>query len=332
MNYLPEVLNLYRRHEATVTHRSIRDDSQAQESLHVKARVLETYPVSARAVSGSLARSIFEYNDLSERLDLKRPPLSENPLLEEPLARLRSVADSRLEDPTKIRVLLVVSDLAAHEETERVIELANALAREHTVFLCNARPNLVDEAARQRLSPRLIFVEGTIGPSPWSLADERMPDQKSPLRSRRATVLGELVRLLRIDVVHSYLAAADRLVLASRTEPLIPCVIHAKSVLHSFTGAASDLDARRVGSLILNESRGFFYEDAAELDRLEQLAPEGLAGKLRWILDRGRPAHEIAACCGEAYLEVRNVIAFAHAPHPGESAEASESAALRKRA
>ncbi len=65
VNYLPEVLNLYRRHEATVTHRSIRDDSQAQESLYVKARVLETYPVSARAVSGSLARSIFEYNELS---------------------------------------------------------------------------------------------------------------------------------------------------------------------------------------------------------------------------------------------------------------------------
>ncbi len=222
-----------------------------------------------------------------------------------------------------------MSDLAASDETKRVIELANALARDHTVFLCNAGPNLVDAAAKHPLSPRLIFVEGTIGPTPWSLADERIVDQKPRLRSRRASVLGELPRLLRIDVVHSHLAAADRLVLAARTEPVIPCVIHAKSVLHAFTDAAPDPDARRVGSLILNESRGLFYEDAAELDRLEQLAPQALAGKPRWILDPGRPAAELAACCGEVYLEIRDVIAFTHAPHSGES-EASTSAALRK--
>ncbi len=226
-------------------------------------------------------------------------------------------------------MLLVVSDLAAHDETERVIELANALVREHAVFLCNARPNLVDDATKHRLSPRLIFVEGTIGPNPWSLADERIADEKPRRRARCATVLGELAHLLRIDVVHSHLAAADRLVLASRTEPLIPCVFHARSVLHSFNDSAPDPDARRVGSLILNEARGFFYEDAAELDRLEKLAPEALAGKPRWILDRGRPAGELAACCGEAYLEVRNVIAFALA-HPGESTKASASSALRK--
>jgi hypothetical protein len=102
-------------------------------------------------------------------------------------------------------------------------------------------------------------------------------------------------------------------------------------VLHSFTGAASDADVRRVGSLILNESRGVFYEEPAELARLEQFAPEALAGKPRWILDPSRPAGELAACCGEAYLEVRNVIAFARAQNPLES-ENSGSAVLRKRA
>ena len=332
VNYVPEVLNFYRRHEATVTHQSIRDDSQAQESLYVKARVLETYPVSTQAVSGSLARSIFEYNDLSERLDLKRPALSENPFLEDPLARLRSVVDSRLDDPTALRVLLVLSDLAAHQETEWVIELANALVREHTVFLCNARPSLVDDAAKHRLSPRLIFVEGTIGPTPWSLADERITNQKPRLRSCRASVLGELLRLLRIDVVHSHLAAAGRLVLASRTEPLVPWVVHAKSVLHSCALITPELSTKQEDFLILNEARGFFYEDAAELDRLEQLAPEALAGKPRWILERGRPAGELAASCGEAYLEVRNVIAFARAAYPGESTDTAASAVLRKRA
>ena len=32
--YLPEVLNFYRRHDDTVTHRSVRDDTQPQESLY----------------------------------------------------------------------------------------------------------------------------------------------------------------------------------------------------------------------------------------------------------------------------------------------------------
>ena len=73
INYLPEVLNYYRRHVATVTHRSMRDDLQAQESLYVKSRVLETYPVSAPAVVRSLARSVFEYNDLTERLCIRTP-------------------------------------------------------------------------------------------------------------------------------------------------------------------------------------------------------------------------------------------------------------------
>ncbi len=332
VNYLPEVLNYYRRHEATVTHRSIRDDSQAQESLYVKARVLETYPVSVRAVAGSLARSIFEYIDLTERLDLKRPVLSENPLLEEPLGRLRFVVDSRLDDRGALRVLLVLSDLAAHDETFEAIELANALAREHTVFFCNAQPHLVDESAKARLSPRLIFVEGTIGPTPWSVADERTADQELRRPPRRALVLGELLRLLHVDVVHSHSAAANRLALASRGELSVSWVIHAESVLQSFTETAPNPDSRRLDSLILNQARGFFYEDASELDRLEQHAPSALAGKPRWILERGRPAQEIAASCGEAYLEVRSVIAFPRAADPGESQGSGTSAALRKRA
>ncbi len=332
VNYLPEVLNFYRRHEATVTHRSIRDDSQAQESLYVKARVLETYPVSARAVTSSLARSIFEYNDLTDRLDLKRPALSANPLLAEPLARLRSVVDSRLENPSSLRVLLVLSGLAAHDETGAAIELANALARAHTVFLCNAQPHLVDESARGRLSHRLIFVEGTLGPTPWSVADERAADQNLRRPPRRPRVLGELLRLLRIDVVHSHSSAANRLVLASGGELFVPWLIHAGSVLQSLTEATPDPDSRRLDSLILNEARGFFYADAAQLDRLEQFAPSALAGKPSWILEQSAPADLVAACCGEAYLEVRNLIAFPRTAGPGESPEVGRFAAVRSAA
>src|SRR6202030_3247985 len=62
--YLPEVLNFYRRHEDTVTHLSVRQDTQPQESLYVKARVFETFAVSPNAIARSLARTVLEYNQL----------------------------------------------------------------------------------------------------------------------------------------------------------------------------------------------------------------------------------------------------------------------------
>jgi glycosyltransferase involved in cell wall biosynthesis len=316
VNYLPEVLNFYRRHEATVTHRSIRDDSQAYESLYVKVRVLETYPVSLTAVAGSLARSVFEYDDLTERLDLKRPSLVENQLLAEPLARLRTVVESRLAAPSSLRVLLVLADMQARDETYKAIELANALACEHNVFLANAQPHLVDGSAKDRLSPHIIFLEGTIGPTPWSVEDERIADQKLSRSLRRPMVLGELIRLLHIDVVHSHSLAADRLALAARSEPPCPWVIHASSVLSLFTAPAQDADSRQLSSLIVSEARGFFYEDVSELEVLEQHAPSGLQMKPRWMLDPGRSAQEIAACCAEAYREVRDLLAF---PRPTDS-------------
>ncbi len=46
VSFIPEVLNFYRRHEATVSHRSVREDTQAHESLYVKARIFESYPVT----------------------------------------------------------------------------------------------------------------------------------------------------------------------------------------------------------------------------------------------------------------------------------------------
>jgi hypothetical protein len=331
ISFLPEVLNFYRRHEATVTHRSIRDDTQAQESLYVKSRVLETYPVSARAVTGSLARSMFEYNNLTEGLHLKRPVLVENPILAEPLARVRSVVDSRLEAPTALRVLMVLSHLAEQDETAAAIELANALVHEHTVFLCNAQPNLVDESMKSRLSPRLIFVEGTIGPTPWSIADEQIGDQGLLLRpARRPRVIGELIRLLRVDVVHSHSSAANRLVLASRGEPSVPWVIHAGSVLQSFTEPALDPESHRLNSFILNEARGFFYASNAELALLEEQAPTSLVEKLRWLLEPGKPASETAMSCTEAYLEACNLLAFPPAVDSSEASRADTSSASRK--
>ena len=99
VNFIPEVLNFYRRHEATVSHRSVREDSQAYESLYVKARVFETYPVTASAITGSLARSALEYNQLTDRMKLERPPIAANVHLTGVLKRIHEALESRLNHP-----------------------------------------------------------------------------------------------------------------------------------------------------------------------------------------------------------------------------------------
>ena len=88
--YLPDVLNLYRRHEQTVSHHAVRGDTYVVETLHVKARVFETYPVSRNAIAGSLARSVLEYGWLTQQFQLDRPCLTANPIAALPLERIRA--------------------------------------------------------------------------------------------------------------------------------------------------------------------------------------------------------------------------------------------------
>ena len=213
INYLPEVLNVYRRHQETVSHRSVRGDTQAQESLYVKARVFETYPVTPTAIAGSLARSVLEYEQLTERMNLERPALSANAHLAGTLGRIRAEFERRLIDPSAQRILVVLSDIEATAETLAGIELASALARENTVFVCNAQPHRFDLSLGSRLDPRLILLEGTLGPTPWSSEDDLGAVSGAGAPGRRALVLRELIRLLRIDVVHTHAFPADRLVL-----------------------------------------------------------------------------------------------------------------------
>ena len=169
VNFIPEVLNFYRRHEATVSHRSIREDTQAHESLNVKARIFETYPVTPAAITGSLARSVLEYDQLTERMKLKRPRISENAHLTGVLARLRAEFDSRLGDPAALKIVLVLGDMKASAENIAMIDLANALSAEHTVFVCNAQPGLLDESLVCRMDSRLIPLEGTVGMTYWAV-------------------------------------------------------------------------------------------------------------------------------------------------------------------
>ena len=120
VNFVPEVLNVYRRHEATVSHRSFREDTQPYESLNVKAKIFEAYPVTARAIASSLARSVLEYDQLTERFNLERPRITANPHLVEVLDRVRALLDGRLADPAALRIVLVLDETEAKRGKQRL--------------------------------------------------------------------------------------------------------------------------------------------------------------------------------------------------------------------
>src|SRR5262249_10082749 len=54
ISYVPEVLNLFRRHPQTNTHQVLREDTFVEEILYVRARIFETFPVSLNAIASSL--------------------------------------------------------------------------------------------------------------------------------------------------------------------------------------------------------------------------------------------------------------------------------------
>jgi len=305
--YLPEVLNFYRRHEETVTHRSVRQDTQPQESLHVKARVFETFPVSANAMASSLARSVLEYNELTERMNLRRPALTANPHVSGPLNRIRAKLNQGCYASSALKILLVVNDLEATGECAAIIRLAGALAGEHTIFLCNARPQDTDPDMVARLDKRVIFLEGTLGPTRWSASAE----QSDQTASRRSEILKELIRLHRIDVIHSCSWWADRLILSIIPELKIPWLIHLDGILSALAEYdAADPEFIRPATAILNAAKGIFYEHESDFMRLEQRAIRVPGGEAHWLIDCGSSIDRIAAACTESYLEACNVLSL----------------------
>jgi len=269
--YLPEVLNEYRRHEQTVTHQSIRGETHAQETLLVKARIFETFNVPANAIAQSLGRSVLEYNQLSERSDLRRPTLTANPHLATVLSRIRSTLQKGRASDDALKILLVVRDMVPGAESLANIHLANALAREHLVFLCNAQPSKCHLNLVQQLEDRVILLEGTLGETAWSLDIDGLAEGGRAHSGRRGQILEELIRFHRIDVIHSRSWWADRLVLGLDRELKLPWLIHLDGCDHPLIHQErADPGSARVAADLVSSARGIFYEHQCEKDLLDQ--------------------------------------------------------------
>ncbi len=302
ISYVTDILNLFRRHPQTNTYQVVREDTHVEETLYVKARVFETFPVSTNAMTFCLGRTVLEYNDLTHQFDLKRPILTANPRAESSLERIRDVLRKRRPATgcSELKILLVLSDLGRCRESLAMIQLANALASDHEVFLCNARPSECHPDLVARVEKEVICLEGTLGPTPWSMTADPLGKEDIPGQARRVEILRELIRFHRINVIHSRSRAADRLTLEIVEDLDIPW----------FTCLESGLDAPSYGeaysdySILLRALRsatGVFYEHETELNDLMKPAhpfrPRLIGLPVALDIDR------LAAVCFNAYDE-----------------------------
>jgi hypothetical protein len=175
-----------------------------EEQLRVKARIFETFPVTATAISGSMARGFAEYAERMQGLN-SHHSMTDHPRLGSLLDRLRAAFRARVGAQGEVGILFVLSGVTDRPEHRATIRRVNALARRTPVFLCNARPQVLDPAAAVRIDPRVILLEGTLGLVPWSQDGEPGPDAgKEEVRSnRRAEVIRQLLHFHQVDAIHA---------------------------------------------------------------------------------------------------------------------------------
>ena len=151
-------------------------------------------------------------------MKLKRPRITANTHLTGVLGRICAEFDRRLANPRSLRIALFLGDLKASPANNALIDLANALSVDHTVLICNAQPSLLDQGLLARFDSRLIPLEGTLGTAPGP-----PPEIPHGVRHRelslRANRLSDLIRILRVDVLHSHSLPADRARARHRVRP-----------------------------------------------------------------------------------------------------------------
>jgi hypothetical protein len=330
--YVPDALNHYRRHEQTVTHQCIREETHTLETLSVKTRVFDTFRVPANAMAKSLGRTVLEYNQLNEQLGLNRPALTANPRLTPALNQIRTTWQGRCGSAHAMRILLVVPDMKPQTQTLANIHLANRLAEEHSVFLCNAHPGDCDPHMVEQLDDRVIRLEGTLARTPWFTED------RADL-ARRTRVLRELVQFHQIDLIHSRSPKADRLVHSLKDTLRVPWLIHLDDYRALFDQAGSDPESIRTATEIISSASGLFYAresdahffeqftslnrkrlfrfangfDASTLNRLVDRSARGPDGGLRFLLIPSEQEGEREA--SDAIAAVRFVKSKPTVPH-----------------
>ncbi|WP_165220207.1 glycosyltransferase [Aquisphaera insulae] len=295
ISYAPEILNLFRRHPSTNTHQVVREDTYVEETLYVKARIMETFRVSLNSIASTLGRSVVEYDELTRRFNLDRPAFTANPRAQAALGRIREHLRSRHEEGgrTGPGILLVADDLGQSDEPSVAIRLANALSTSHRVFLCVVQPRDDDPETAYLVNDDVVLLEGTLGRSPTTLPVEPRGSVGLSGQPGRSRILRELIRIHEIDVIHSLSRTADRLVLDIVEGLDMPWLSH-------LDGAAGDADP----SILLGAIRsaaGVFHE--TPLDHALTRQSSHRAGPRLIPLPARIDIPSMVSICSKAYLQ-----------------------------
>ena len=239
--YVPEPLNGHRHHDRTVRNGFERAPGLFEEQLRVKARIFESFPVTATAISGSMARGFAEYADRMRGID-SHPPMTEHPRLASHLDRLRAAFRARVGERPDPRVLIVLSGVTDRPEHREIIRLANSLVDRCSVILCNAVPDVLDPAAAARIDERIVLLEGTLGRLPWS-----------EVGGHRPAVIRELIRFHEMGGVQTQGPPAEELLDDAGLEPAVSRLVDLGS---EGIRPGPAIDARQNGPIGQSVGRG----------------------------------------------------------------------------
>jgi hypothetical protein len=203
-----------------------------------------------------------------------------------------------------LKILLVASDLGRSDELPHSIQLANALSREHQVFLCNAHPGDLSENLVAEVNREIVFLEGTLGQFPYSwTANPRAAESQSG-QSSRCDALRELIRIHQVDVIHSRGEAADRLVLDLKRDVDTPWFTHLDSGL-DFPPENDAAPSSSILLRVLQSAIGVFHKQETDVSELRKLTHPS---DTRFIcLPAASEIDSISAICGEVYAEARRL-------------------------
>lgn len=227
ISFIPKPLNYHRRHPKTVTHNLEKENRSIEEALLIKAELFERECLPYNSICRSLASTAYEYNRLSRLHNLDRPELMDNPALKGVISQIRRNFDP-VSKNKGIRVLIILPDLEIGGGQIAAIRLANAMAADNTVFLVNARPDRYDSSLEERIDSRVLFLEGTLGSSPWATDLEQGAPNHNNLAEGQArlSVLINLAKFYNIDIIHTHVWWADRLGFKLAKTLKLPWVIH----------------------------------------------------------------------------------------------------------
>ena len=263
ISFTPEILNFHRRHNQTVTHNIEKEDKCLQEILGVKRQIFDVASISPTRISESLGYSIAEYYRLEKLHKVSKPDFTANESLKPSLEVIKNLFNDRSSTSNLVNnILMVIGDAEVGGGQIAGIRLANELAKNYNVFLCNARPDLFNPELLKIIDERVVLIEGKLGKTIWSSAENSQTSNSNMLSESdlRIKVLKDLIRFHQIDLIVSHIWWADRLVLKLNQELNIPWFIQMHGCYEFLmTYPNSDREFREFFRPMMQLVKGIFY-------------------------------------------------------------------------